>query len=184
MLYTPVPGTPLYWEMVEQGRMLPEVDLADIHGQYKFNFRHAAISRDQSKTFLDHAFLRDFERNGPSLYRIWKTTLNGWQRYKNHPEPRVQRRFQFEARQLKSASNAFLWAMERRLKETNEAVARKVRELRREITAEFGLLSRLVGGLAGPALLWASRREEKRLAAGHTYEPPTIIERRNWAEAQ
>ena len=29
-------------EMEAQGRMLDDVDLADIHGQYKFNFRHAA----------------------------------------------------------------------------------------------------------------------------------------------
>ena len=41
MLYTPVPGTPLYQEMQEQGRLL-DVDLADIHGQDAFNFRHAA----------------------------------------------------------------------------------------------------------------------------------------------
>jgi radical SAM superfamily enzyme YgiQ (UPF0313 family) len=41
MLYAPVPGTPLYREMKEQGRMLDSVDLADIHGQFKFNFKHA-----------------------------------------------------------------------------------------------------------------------------------------------
>jgi hypothetical protein len=29
-------------------------------------------------------------------------------------------------------------------------------------------------------LLCTARREERRLAAGKTYEPPTIIERRNW----
>jgi hypothetical protein len=27
-----------------------------------------------------------------------------------------------------------------------------------------------------------SLREDRRLAKGHSYEPPTIIERRNWAE--
>jgi radical SAM superfamily enzyme YgiQ (UPF0313 family) len=59
MLYTPVPGTPLYAEMLAEGRMLPGVDLADIHGQFKFNFRHAAISRDESKRLLDWAFWRD-----------------------------------------------------------------------------------------------------------------------------
>ena len=85
MLYTPVPGTPLYAEMSEQGRMLPDVDLADIHGQYKFNFEHAAISRDDSKRFLDWAFRLDFEKNGPSLYRIWRTTLEGWKRYGTTP---------------------------------------------------------------------------------------------------
>ena len=38
MLYTPVPGTPLYQQMEQEGRMLDGVDLADIHGQFKFNF--------------------------------------------------------------------------------------------------------------------------------------------------
>src|ERR1039457_6532726 len=39
MLYTPVPGTPLYQEMQAQHRLI-DVDLADIHGQHKFNFQH------------------------------------------------------------------------------------------------------------------------------------------------
>jgi hypothetical protein len=30
-------------------------------------------------------------------------------------------------------------------------------------------------------LLWTTRREEKRLARGKTYEPKVIIEHRNWA---
>ena len=73
--------------------------------------------------------------------------------------------------------------MERRLRETNDAVSARVRALRLEISREFGIGSRLAGLFAGPLLLWASRREEQRLAGGHTYEPRTIIERRNWAEA-
>jgi radical SAM superfamily enzyme YgiQ (UPF0313 family) len=183
MLYTPVPGTPLYKEMSEQGRMLEDVDLADIHGQFKFNFQHAAINREDSKKFLDWAFLRDFERNGPSLYRIFRTTLQGWKRYKNHPDPRIRERFEFEVRQLKSASSACLWAMERRLRKTNETVSEQVRALRREVEKEFGLLSRLAAAVAGPVLLWTSGREERRLAEGQVYEPPTFLERRNWNAA-
>ena len=184
MLYTPVPGTPLFHEMTEQGRMLPDIDLADIHGQYKFNFEHRAISRDESKRLLDWAFRLDFEKNGPSLLRIWRTTLDGWKRYKNHPEPRVRERFEREVKQLKSASTACLWAMERNIQRTNNAVREKVRELRREIEKEFGLLTRVAAALAGPVLLWTARREERRLAEGRTYEPPTVIERRNWVEAE
>jgi radical SAM superfamily enzyme YgiQ (UPF0313 family) len=183
MLYTPVPGTPLYAEMAREGRLLENVDLADIHGQYKFNFKHAAISRDDSKRFLDWAFRRDYERNGPSLYRICRTTFEGWLRYKNHPDPRVRDRFRWEVRQLKSAYTACLWAMEKRLRETNQAVSDQIRSLRREIEKEFGGLTRLAGGLIGPVLLWSARREEKRLARGRAYEPPTILERRNWIEA-
>jgi radical SAM superfamily enzyme YgiQ (UPF0313 family) len=183
MLYTPVPGTPLYAEMLQQGRMLDDVELADIHGQDKFNFKHAAISREQSKKFLDWAFRRDFERNGPSLYRICRTTLAGWRRYKNDPDPRVRARFDFEVRTLKTAYSAVLWAMERQLQKTNESVSLQIRALRKELGREFGQVSTWAGRLLGPVMLWTSRREQRQLAEGKTYEPPTIIERRNWAQA-
>jgi radical SAM superfamily enzyme YgiQ (UPF0313 family) len=182
MLYTPVPGTPLYQEMQEKSLLL-DVDLADIHGQHKFNFEHAAISRDDSHRFLDRAFLRDFERNGPSLFRICRTTLEGWKRYKNDPDPRVRERFQWEIRSIKSGYSGLLWAMQRQLRLTNPAISREIRDLRKEMSLEFGIVSRVVAGLLGPVLLWTSRREEKRLTQGKTYEPQTFIEHRNWIEA-
>jgi radical SAM superfamily enzyme YgiQ (UPF0313 family) len=183
MLYTPVPGTPLFKDMQEQGRML-DVDLADIHGQFKFNFEHGAISREQSKNFLDWAFRRDFELNGPSLFRIVQTTFQGWMRYKDHPDQRVRARFEWEARNLRQTYNAALWAMEHRLKKTNEEVSGRVRELRKQVEAEFGGFSKWAARLVGPVMLWTAKREEKRLAKGKTYEPPTFIERRHWAGAK
>ena len=183
MLYTPVPGTPLYQEMAEQGRLLTEVEYADIHGQYKFNFQHGAISRDDSKRFLDWAFWRDFERNGPSLYRLCQTMLQGWQRYKNHPDARVRERFTREVKKLSSAYNAALWVMEREFKKVNQDVSEKIRSLRREVEKEFPVMARLTAASLGPILLWSTRREQKRLLAGCTYEPPTFLERRNWVSA-
>jgi hypothetical protein len=180
MLYTPVPGTPLFDEMTGQGRMLEGVDLADIHGQDQFNFRHAAISREDSKRWLDWAFRRDFELNGPSLYRICKTTLEGWRRYKNDPDARVRARFTWEARALRDGYAAALWAMERYLRDANTAVSQQIHQLRKDIGREFGFASSILSRAIGPYLLWTARREERRLAQGYTYEPRTIIERTNW----
>jgi radical SAM superfamily enzyme YgiQ (UPF0313 family) len=183
MLYTPVPGTPLYQEMADQGRLLTDVDLADIHGQYKFNFRHGAISRDDSKRFLDWAFWRDFERNGPSLYRMCQTMLKGWQRYKDYPDPRVRERFTWQVKKIIGPYNAALWVMEREFKKVNRGVSEKIHKLRREVEKEFPVIARLTAVSLGPILLWSARREEKRLASGRTYEPPTFVERRNWISA-
>ena len=180
MLYTPVPGTPLYKEMSEQGRLLPG-DLADIHGQFKFNFRHAAIGRDDSKRFLDWAFFRDFELNGPSIYRICRTTLQGWRKYRNHPDARIRERYEREAQELRKSYGPALWAMEHQLRKTNVEVSRRVRDLRRELEAEFGSFTRWITRIGGPIMLWSTRREERRLAQGKVYEPPTFIERHNWA---
>jgi len=183
MLYTPVPGTPLYREMEDQGRLLTNIDLADIHGQDKFNFRHNAISREDSKRFLDWAFRLDFEQNGPSLYRMCRTILQGWQRYKGSPDPRVRERFARQVKRLSHAYNAALWAMEREFKRVNRSVSEQIRKLRHEVEKEFPVVARLTAAWLGPVLLWAARREEHRLASGRTYEPPTFIERRNWIPA-
>jgi radical SAM superfamily enzyme YgiQ (UPF0313 family) len=180
MLYTPVPGTPLYNEMSDQGRLLQDMDPADIHGQFKFNFHHAAISRDDSKKFLDWAFRLDFERNGPSLYRMCRTMLQGWKRYKNYPDARVRERFTRDIQKLSTAYSGALWAMERQFRKVNRDVSDQIRSLRAEIKREFPVLSRITAAALGPYLLWSSLREEKRLAAGKTYEPPTIIQRSNW----
>jgi radical SAM superfamily enzyme YgiQ (UPF0313 family) len=181
MLYTPVPGTPLYQELEAQGRLLADVDLADIHGQYKFNFRHHAISRDDSKRFLDWAFRRDFERNGPSLYRMCRTIFQGWQRYKDYPDQRVRKRFARQVRKLASAYNAALWVMEREFKKVNRGVSERIHDLRQQVVKEFPITARLTAALLGPILVCSTRREEKRLASGRTYEPTTFIDRRNWA---
>jgi len=68
-----------------RGAAARDTDYADIHGQYKFNWKHPHISRDESKELLDGAFRRDYERNGPSLYRLCRTTLEGWKRYRKYP---------------------------------------------------------------------------------------------------
>ena len=180
MLYTPVPGTPLYFEMKEQGRLLEDVELADIHGQFQFNFKHAAISRVDSQRFLDWAFLRDFERNGPSLYRMCRTTLEGWRRYRDYPELRVRERFAREISKLKSGYSGALWAMEKQFRELNESVSTRIKALRGEVEKEFGFAAKVNARALGPLLLWTARWEERRLAKGKTYEPPTFLERTNW----
>ena len=183
MLYTPVPGTTLFAQMQQEGRMLDGVELADIHGQFKFNFQHAAISRDESKRLLDWAFRFDLERNGPSLFRICDTIFQGWRRYKNHPDLRVRERIANEATKLRTTYDAALWVMEKRLQRTNASVAARIRALRRDVEHEFGTATRLIRTFVGPVLLWTSRREDKRLARGKTYEPKTFVDKRNWADA-
>ena len=181
MLYTPVPGTPLYRQVESEGRLVPGVDLADIHGQFKFNFHHSAISRDDSRTFLDRAFRRDFEVNGPSLYRLMRNMLTGWRRYGHDADLRVRSRVEGEARQLRSGHGAVLWAMEKYLRSSNPAISERIRELRREIERELGGVSRAIHHLAGPLLLWSAHREARWGPAGRTLEPRTFVERRNWA---
>jgi hypothetical protein len=183
MLYTAMPGTPLFRQLRGEGRILDDVPLADIHGQFKFNFRHETISRDQSKAFLDRAFRRDYDVNGPSLFRLMANMFQGWKRYRHDPDERVRARVAGEAAQLRSGFGAAVWAMEQYLRESNRDVSDRIGTLRREIERELGGWAPLVNRAAGPFLLWSARRYARRYPLGRTLEPKTFVERRNWTPA-
>ena len=179
MLYTPMPGTALHAQIEAEGRLLPGVDWADIHGQYKFNFRHDAITRDQSKAFLDRAFRLDFERNGPSLFRLMHTMMARWQRYRADADPRVRARVDVAAAQLRAGYGAALWAMERYLRSTNPSIGERIRALRKETEREFGITTAALNRVVGSVLLWSSRYEQRRHPRGRPREPRTFVERRS-----
>ncbi len=180
MLYTPMPGTPLHETVASEGRLLDNVDIADIHGQYKFNFVHPAISRDQSKVFLDRAFTLDYERNGPSLFRLTRTMLARCRKYAAYPDARVRARIAADAAKLRGGYGASLWAMENYLRRTNRAVSAQIRDVRLEIERELGGWSAVVSRTLGPFLLWTSRRDARRHPRGRSIEPTTFVERFNW----
>jgi len=177
MLYTPIPGTPLHRGLAAEGRLLDDVEFADMHGQFKFNFRHPAITRDESKVLLDRAFRLDFERNGPSLYRLFRTMWQRWQCYGADADPRVRARVAVAARQLRAGYGAALWAMERYVRDSNPDVGARIGELRRQIEREFGVVSAAINRFLGPALLWTSRLDAWRHPAGRRLEPRTFVER-------
>ena len=120
MLYTPVPGTPLYEAHKKDGSLYSEDEFpfADAHGQYRFNYRHAAIRSGQEEQFLIQAFERDFKANGPSLARLIRTLLTGWQRYKNSPDDRLRKRYAREVQPLRSTYAGAVWAMKRYYRST------------------------------------------------------------------
>ncbi len=177
MLYTPMPGTALHAQIAQEGRLLPDLDLADTHGQYKFNFSHPAISRDLSKVLLDRAFRVDFERNGPSLFRLMNTMMARWKRYRDDADPRVRTRVGVAATQLRTGYGAALWAMEKYLRSSNPAVSARIRALREDAEREFGAAAKVGNRVLGPLLLWTSKREHRRHPQGRRREPRTFVER-------
>ncbi|MFW6336380.1 MAG: B12-binding domain-containing radical SAM protein [Phycisphaeraceae bacterium] len=177
MLYTPIPGTPLWDEMAEAGRLTdPEHHhTADAHGQLRFNYRHAQLDPGEETAFLLRAFQRDFEVNGPSVIRVARTTLAGWKRHRGHPDPRVRRRFEREARGLATTHAGAIWAARRWFRDRPET-RHKLDAIWRELRTTCGIKARLAGPLLGRYILSTLRREDRRLRAGWTYEPPTFYE--------
>ncbi|MDC0935670.1 cobalamin-dependent protein [Pirellulales bacterium] len=177
MLYTPIPGTPLFAEHEADNSLksLADVSIADIHGQHVFNYHHPHIKEGQETEFLLQAFRRDFEVNGPSIVRIIRTVLRGWQKFKNHPDARVRARFAHEAANLPVRYAGVLWATRRYYRDDPRRVA-QISGLLRELHAEFGMRSRLAAPIAGRYLYYLLKRQERMLQEGWTYEPPTFYE--------
>ena len=174
MLYTPVPGTPLYAQHRDEGRLLPEEEfpLADTHGQYRFNYRHKNIPAGREEAFLLDAFQRDFDSNGPSLARMIRVLLNGWQQYGNHPDPRIRRRVRRETENLRSVYAGAIWAARKWYgSQGNDRMAGEMDALLGDICRAFGWKTRLLAGLIGPYAYAKMKKEEKRLAGGWNYEP-------------
>jgi radical SAM superfamily enzyme YgiQ (UPF0313 family) len=177
MLYTPVPGTPLYAEHEAGGTLLgtAEFSVGDVHGQLTFNFRHPNIKNGEEGRLLLRAFHRDFDVNGPSVVRIVRTLLRGWQRYKDHPNPRIRARFAHEASNLPVNYAGALWAA-RQLYQDDPHRWRLISRVYDGLCAEFGDAARSAAPIVGRRLYRAMRCEERRLRHGWTYEPPTFYE--------
>jgi hypothetical protein len=92
----------------------------------------------------------------------------------------VRARVNAEADKLRYGWGAALWAMERYLRDSNEAVSERVRDLRRQIEREVGALSGVINRIIGPVLLWSARREAAGYPTGRPLEPRTFVERRHW----
>jgi len=178
MLYTPNPGTPLYEQHKKEGTLLDEADFppADAHGQYRFNYRHRHIHDNLEQGFLLKAFTQDFKINGPSLARLTRTLLTGWQRYKNCPDQRIRARYAWEIKPLKTTYAGAVWAM-RRYYRHEKTMFRQMDELFRDICAEFGILTRIAGPAIGIYIYRNLLKEERRLSSGWQYEPTSFYEK-------
>jgi radical SAM superfamily enzyme YgiQ (UPF0313 family) len=184
MLYTPNAGTPLYEKHKKNGTLYNESEfpVADAHGQYRFPYRHKHIDNGQEEQFILNAFQQDFAVNGPSLARLIKTLLKGWLRYKHHPDARIRGRYEWEVKPLKTTYAGAVWAMKKSYRK-NKKMKKKMDHLLKDIYREFGWKTKIIAPLVGVWVHISLKMEEKRLANGWTYEPPSFYEKNKAALA-
>ncbi len=177
MLYTPIPGTPLWEEMRNSGALTdPQSrEACDSHGQLRFNFTHPNLKDGVETEMLVRAFTRDFDVNGPSVLRVARTTLAGYKRYRKHPDLRIRKRFQQEAADLASVYAGGIWAARRWFADQPQ-VRDRLAGVLNDLYKVCGLKSRLLAPLIGRYLYSKIKQEDTRLKTGWTYEPPTFYE--------
>ncbi len=178
MLYTANHGTPLHAKLKKEGTLLPkeEIKLSDSHGQFRFNHRHPHIPAGYEEEYLLNAFEQDFKINGPSLFRLIRTTLAGWKKYQASSDTRIRNRYLAEVKPLRTMYAGAVWAMKKWYRK-DRLLSRKLGNLLQEIYSTFGWQPRLIAPLAGSYVYRAMKKEQKRLAAGWTIEPETCLEK-------
>ncbi len=178
MLYTANHGTPLHDQLKKKGTLLSpeEFKISDSHGQYRFNHRHSHIAAGDEEELLLNAFQQDFQTNGPSLYRLIRTTLKGWQRYQDCTDKRIRDRFQEEVEPLRNIYAGAVWAM-RKWYQHDKSLCRQLDDLLHDIYKTLGLQPRFLAPLVGRYIYWSMKKEAKRMATGCTLEPMTFFEK-------
>jgi hypothetical protein len=109
------------------------------------------------------------------VVRIVRTLLQGWKRYKDHPNPRIRARFAHEASNLPVNYAGTLWAARHQYRDDPHRW-QLISQVYDDLCAEFGDAARSAGPVVGRRLYRTLRREEQRLQQGGTYEPPTFYE--------
>ncbi len=182
MLYTPLPGTPLFKEHLAAGTLIdPECkDPSEMHGQEKFFHKHPNIKNGEETEYLKNAFLRDFKVNGPSVLRVLRTTLNGYIKYKNHENTRIRSRYKYDARGLGTGSAAVVWSSMKYFKNRDMKIYENLKELLNSIYKAFGWKSRLLAPLLGLYTYRCLISELEYIEKGLTYEPATYYEKVGW----
>lgn len=184
MLYTANQGTPLYAELKKKGTLLPpeEFKVSDSHGQFRFNHRHPHIPAGAEEKILLEAFAQDFRVNGPSLFRLIRTILKGWQRYQFHPDSRIRNRYLTDVKPLRTLYAGAVWAMKKWYRH-DPVLHQKLADLLQDISTTLGWQPRLVAPVAGRYIYWTMKKEQKRFAVGWSLEPTTFFEKNQAALA-
>ena len=159
LIYGPVPGTPFY-ECVIKENLLHDVYTNDKELYYRSadGFRtmikHPTLSPEAIEDMQRWCFKEDFERLGPSIYRVLEGRLLGYLKLKDSPNPCLRQKAEFFARELRYAYPVFLAG---RLLGPTAAVRRWIGDLQRRVHTELGrstLAQRCKSVLAVGAALW------------------------------
>ena len=159
LIYGPVPGTPFY-ERVIRENLLHDVYTQDSDLYYRradgFStlIKHPTLSPRAIENLQRWCFEEDFQRLGPSIFRVLETRFLGFQKLRNSPNPRLRQQAKLHAQELRRAYPVFLagkWLG------PNRAVRRWIADLGRRMHAELGrstFAQRCQSVLAVGAALW------------------------------
>ena len=159
LIYGPVPGTP-FNERVQSERLLHDKYMDNPTLMYRradgftTMMKHPTLSPTEIEGLQQWCFDQDFQRLGPSIFRVLESRLLGYLKLKDSPNPILRQKAEHYAKDLRCAFPVFLAG---RLFGPNATVRRWIADLEQRLYAEFGkptLAGRKDAVLAVGAAMW------------------------------
>ena len=159
LIYGPPPGTPFY-ERVMRENLMHEKYVQDPTLMYRHAdgfttmMKHPTLSPQEIEGLQQWCFEQDFQRLGPSIFRVLESRFLGYQKLKNSPNPFLRQKAEVYARDLRAAFPVFLAG---RLLGPNPAVRRWIGDLEQRLHEALGrpaLAQRFQSVLVVGAALW------------------------------
>ena len=161
LIYSPPPGTPFYDRVMSQGLMRRKyVENADKRWHdgcgFKSIIEHPTMSSAEIEFMQRWCFAQDFQRLGPSIYRIVETRYAGYRMWRASSSDFLRKKAASLAKDLRKAHLVFLVG---RLLGPNSRVRSRIRELEHKFRAELGaptLAERLMSLAALAMAAWTA----------------------------
>jgi len=161
LIYGPVPGTPFHARVMKKG-LLHEQYIRNPELMYRIadgftaGMKHPTLSATEIAELQRWCFEEDFQRLGPSIFRVLEGRFLGYQKLKGSPNPFLRQKAKVYAEDLRCAYPVFLAG---RLLGPNAVVRQWIGDLEWQIHAELGrptLVQRLKSVAAVGAALWTA----------------------------
>ena len=161
LIYGPVPGTPFNERVMKEGLLLdkfiqnPEELYRRADG-FTTAMKHPTLSPEEIEGLQRWCFDQDFQRLGPSIFRVLEGRFLGYQKLKSSPNPFLRQKAEVYAEDLRCAYPVFLVG---RLLGPNPAVRDWIWDLEQRVHAELGrpvFVDRFKSVMAVGAALWTA----------------------------
>ena len=140
LIYGPVPGTPFHERVIKEN-LLHDIYTTDKDLFYRradgfrTMMKHPTLTPEQIEEIQRWCFEQDFQRLGPSIYRVLEGRLLGYLKLKDSANPLLREKADYYAKELRVAYPVFLAG---RLLGPNAAVRRWIGEVERRLHLELG----------------------------------------------
>lgn len=170
--YAPIPGTPLWDRMRDEGRLIPGIPWEEMHAFNEPWFEHRNFTSQEGRAIQEEAYQRDFHELGPSWFRLIETEYRCWEYLHQSNITHMRSRADFFARQMKT-HKILLAAMEN-LVPTGH-MRQLINNLRRCVEEAFGGVNLIQTAAASGLYMTGRLREFRNRHWGDVMQPPTKI---------